>query len=114
MSLQSPDSILQLPALITFNFKPELIQPIPESFLPRLVVFGLLLFLLPTLCVFFHRLCLSPLAKFPGPKLAAATWWYECYFDVLKPDGGLYIWKVKELHQKYGKPRLHECWKAYL
>lgn len=48
------------------------------------------------------RLCLSPLARFPGPKLAALTLWYECYFDVFKQGGGMYIWKIDEMHKKYG------------
>ena len=50
------------------------------------------------------RLYLSPLAKFPGPKLAALTSWYEIYYDVLKGSGGLYIWKIEELHKRYGRP----------
>ena len=46
------------------------------------------------------RLYLSPIASFPGPKLAALTLWYEFYFDVIKR--GRYTWKIAELHQEYG------------
>jgi hypothetical protein len=42
----------------------------------------------------------GPLAKFPGPKLAAATLWYEFYYDVILQ--GRYTFKIKELHEKYG------------
>ncbi|KAI9720219.1 MAG: hypothetical protein M1812_003037 [Candelaria pacifica] len=42
----------------------------------------------------------GPLSKVPGPKLAAATHWYEIYYDAYKP--GLYWQVVKEMHQKYG------------
>lgn len=47
-----------------------------------------------------YRLYLGPLANFPGPKLAAATLWYEFYYDVIKH--GQYTFKIKELHRKYG------------
>lgn len=48
-----------------------------------------------------YRLYLSPLAKFPGPTLAALTLWYEFYYDVVK--GGKYTWKIGELHEQYGE-----------
>ena len=50
-----------------------------------------------------YRLVLSPLAKVPGPKLAALTSWYECYYDAFKP--GQYVFKIKELHEQYGMLR---------
>jgi hypothetical protein len=43
---------------------------------------------------------LGPLSKFPGPKLAAATLWYEFYYDVILK--GRYTFKIKELHKQYG------------
>ncbi|PMD38683.1 cytochrome P450 [Hyaloscypha variabilis F] len=46
------------------------------------------------------RLYWSPIAKFPGPKLAAVTLWYEFYYDVLK--NGRYMWEIENMHEKYG------------
>ena len=47
-----------------------------------------------------YRLYFSPLSKFPGPKLAAATLWYEFYYNIWKE--GMYIWEIQKMHQKYG------------
>jgi hypothetical protein len=47
------------------------------------------------------RLFFSPLAKFPGPKLAAATGWYEFYFDYF--HNGTYIFEIERLHNVYGE-----------
>lgn len=48
----------------------------------------------------FYRLFLDPLAKFPGPKLAALTRYYEAYYDLIR--NGQYTFKIAELHKKYG------------
>ena len=48
-----------------------------------------------------YRLLLSPIAKFPGPKLAAVTFWYEFYYDAILK--GRYTFKIKEMHEKYGE-----------
>jgi cytochrome P450 len=53
-----------------------------------------------TLITIYRRLYLSPISNFPGPKLAAATFWYEFYYDIIL--GGQYIWKIKSLHEQYG------------
>lgn len=53
----------------------------------------------------FTRLYTSPLAKFPGPRLAALTTWYQFYFDVIK-DGHL-PWYLAHLHQIYGEYPVH-------
>lgn len=46
------------------------------------------------------RLYLSPVASVPGPKLAALSFWYEFYFDVILR--GRYGWKISKLHEQYG------------
>ncbi|KAI0315343.1 hypothetical protein OF83DRAFT_1022687, partial [Amylostereum chailletii] len=46
------------------------------------------------------RLFFHPLSRFPGPKLAAATYWYTTYYDVWK-DGSL-VEHLVELHKRYG------------
>ncbi|KAF5973498.1 trichodiene oxygenase [Fusarium bulbicola] len=51
-------------------------------------------------CTIIYRLYLSPLAKIPGPKLAALTFFYEFYYDVIKR--GKFLWKIQELHRQYG------------
>lgn len=60
--------------------------------------FCLFLIYVPT--VIIYRLYFSPLTKFPGPRIAAATLWYEYYYDVVKR--GRYTWKIIELHKQYG------------
>lgn len=47
-----------------------------------------------------YRLYFHPLAKFPGPKIAGMTLWYEWYYDAALR--GQYIFKIKEMHEKYG------------
>lgn len=47
-----------------------------------------------------YRLYLSPLAKIPGPKIAALTSWYNAYHDLVR--GGQYVWTTEEIHRKYG------------
>lgn len=43
---------------------------------------------------------LHPLHKIPGPKLAAATYLSEFYYDIIL--GGRYTHAIKAMHEKYG------------
>lgn len=44
---------------------------------------------------------LHPLNRIPGPKLAAATYWPEFYYDVVK--FGCYTKEIRKMHEKYGE-----------
>lgn len=55
-----------------------------------------------------HRLYFHPLSKFPGPKLAALTEWYESYWDIIKH--GQYTFEIGRMHEKYGKELVSVVW----
>ncbi|KAF4302147.1 cytochrome p450 [Botryosphaeria dothidea] len=47
-----------------------------------------------------YRLYFHPIARFPGPKLAGLTYWYETYQDFY--HFGKYTETLLDLHDKYG------------
>lgn len=49
----------------------------------------------------FYRIFFHPLSHIPGPKLAAISHAYEFYHDAVR--GGMYIWEIEKMHQKYGQ-----------
>lgn len=55
--------------------------------------------------LYLYRVFFDPLSKFPGPKLAAASLWYEFYYDVVKK--GRYTWEIAKMHDKYGMSIIH-------
>ncbi|KAK8070780.1 Cytochrome P450 [Apiospora hydei] len=54
------------------------------------------------LAVIFYRLTFDPLARFPGPKIAACTGLYEAYYQCFKEGGGRYWVEVEKMHRQYG------------
>lgn len=66
-----------------------------------ILVYGVIAALIYTLYGAYWRLFLSPVSKFPGPRLAGVTFWYEFYYDVIK--GGAYVYEIERMHQRYGE-----------
>ncbi|KAF4474743.1 Cyrochrome P450 monooxygenase [Colletotrichum fructicola Nara gc5] len=58
------------------------------------------LWLLYGILLAIYRITCHPLAAIPGPKLAAATSWYEIWFDVVR--WGRYTHEIKRMHEIYG------------
>ncbi|KAH7048410.1 cytochrome P450 family protein [Macrophomina phaseolina] len=83
---------------------PSVVQAVlsrlPPTLLGRAALSGAVLLTGYLVWLTIYRLFISPLARFPGPKIAALTGWYEFYYDVVKQ--GKYVFKIKELHNKYG------------
>jgi len=50
--------------------------------------------------IVLSRLFFHPLRDFPGPRLAAMTFLYEAYYDIVL-DGGL-VEQLRKLHEIYG------------
>src|SRR3569623_1551104 len=63
-------------------------------------IIAAVLLLLLRVRIVIYRLYAHPLSGFPGPRLAAATFFYEFYYDVIKK--GMYIWEIERMHEKYG------------
>lgn len=69
--------------------------------LSEILMTSLLVAILFVVAESIRRLYFHPISHIPGPRLAALTWWYEFYYDVVLP--GKYIFKIQELHREYGK-----------
>ncbi|KAI0016236.1 cytochrome P450 [Xylariomycetidae sp. FL0641] len=66
------------------------------------------------LVVVTYRLFLHPLARFPGPRLAAATGLYEAYFQCLRDGGGRYWTEIERMHSEYGPIVRINPWEVHI
>lgn len=78
----------------------------PDSYIAKIAVGCASVAILSSIGLAFYRLFLSPLAGFPGPKLAAVTGFYEFYYDLFK--GGKYVFEIQKMHEQYGQLYLNE------
>lgn len=74
---------------------------LPWSFAGELLTGFLSLAIVSGVTIAINRLFFSPLAGFPGPKIAALTDWYEFYYDFFRH--GKYIFEIEKMHEKYGE-----------
>ncbi|KAL8976366.1 MAG: hypothetical protein Q9205_007610 [Flavoplaca limonia] len=58
------------------------------------------LFVVYVIGLYIYRAFFDRLSHIPGSKLAAATLWYEFYYDVVLK--GRYTWEIKRMHEVYG------------
>ncbi|MCJ1374965.1 hypothetical protein MMC20_006198 [Loxospora ochrophaea] len=63
----------------------------------QMIALGVILYVVHILV---YRLYLSPIVKFPGSKLAASSYWFEFYHDVIRR--GEYVWEIRKMHEQYG------------
>jgi hypothetical protein len=67
------------------------------------VVLGVTLWLTYALGLGIYRVFIHPLSKVPGPWLAAATQWYETYYELVPNGGGAFTKRIKQMHEQYGR-----------
>jgi hypothetical protein len=70
----------------------------------RLLLYVTLLILARVVYAISYRLIFHPLARVPGPKLAASTYLYQTYYSIV--GGSRYYAQIGKLHEKYGKAYL--------
>ncbi|KAJ4303516.1 hypothetical protein N0V90_002412 [Kalmusia sp. IMI 367209] len=64
------------------------------------VIQALVLLILYVVTLGVYRVYFSPLSHIPGPKFAAATRYYELWFDAVQV--GKYYKEIERMHEKYG------------
>lgn len=66
-----------------------------------LIYYAALTFVLYRLLKVVYNLQSNPLARFPGPRLAAASHLYEFYWSIVRD--GEFTWQIERIHKRYGK-----------
>ena len=50
--------------------------------------------------IILYRIFFHPLSAIPGPWAAAASGWYESYYDCIL--SGQFYFEIQRMHKKYG------------
>lgn len=78
-----------------------MLQTLPNTIAGKLLSLAAIWTVSYLITLAIYRLFFSQIAGFPGPKLAAATGWYEFYYDYWL--NGTYIFEIERMHRKYGE-----------
>lgn len=78
----------------------DAVQPAIDIFLAYPLPILAASWLLYVVALYTYRITLHPLARFPGPRLAAMSFWVEFYHDFFRE--GQYLFRIGEMHAKHG------------
>lgn len=92
----SPTGLTRFTLLSTLSAAMKLLTE-PVVYTAALGVFCLILYKI------IYNIYLHPLSHIPGSKIATCSFLYEFYHNVLR--GGMYMWEIEKMHQKYGTVR---------
>jgi hypothetical protein len=84
-----------------FNTVKELLASYSKFTLISIIASASYVLFLAALAI--YRLYFSPIAKFPGSKLAALTQWHETYYEIVKKGGGQFTFQIRKWHERYGR-----------
>ena len=68
----------------------------------RVIAYSLVAIVSYAIFGLFRQIYFHPLSHISGPKLAAATWFYQSYYSLW--DGSKYYLQIEKLHKHYGTP----------
>ena len=67
----------------------------------KLVVAGIILYLLKSIVTIIYRLTFHPLARFPGPFLCRIGYFQQTYYEAIL--NGKFLERLPDYHRKYGE-----------
>ncbi|KAL7936142.1 cytochrome P450 [Trichoderma chlorosporum] len=78
----------------------HILEFVSELTMPQSIAVILCVWVLYEVLRAVYNVTLHPLAGFPGPMTAGASYWYEGYFDLIL--WGRYTSEILRMHEKYG------------